>query len=81
VIAALVGALLSAGSVWVAWGRDVVPRHELEIRLQPYQQTMEELKAQIQALAQELQRQRDVLTRIETLVDRVGRRLDGAAPR
>jgi hypothetical protein len=42
---------------------------------------MEELKAQIQALAQELQRQRDVLTRIETLVDRVGRRLDGAVPR
>jgi prefoldin subunit 5 len=77
VIAALVGALLSAGSVWVAWGRDVVPRHELELRLQPYERSLDELKAQIQALTQELQRQRDVLTRIEALMDRVGRRLDG----
>jgi hypothetical protein len=80
VIAALVGALLSAAGVWVAWGREVASRQEVELRLAPYREAVTELKGQLNAVAQELQRQRDVLTRLETLMERVGRRLDGQPP-
>lgn len=73
VIAVLAGALLSAGGIWAAWGRDVVSRSELDARLAPQHEVIAELKEQVHELSVQLQRQAELLAKLQALVDRMER--------